>query len=300
MLAHRKPSETTLAFEPLPNGHDYDAVRKAIRFLSEYKNDQPSLAKLAEHVGMDPTACHKLFKRWCGLTPKEFLQAITLDHVRSLLAQSATVLETAHDSGLSGGGRLHDLCVSFDAVTPGEIKKRGAGVSFRYGFHETPFGKAVALTTERGLAGLAFANDDAGAPIEAALDEFRHRWPAAEFLHDGAASEGLVSSAFAPLRQKSPQPIRLVLIGTDFEIQVWQALLEIPVAGAVSYQTIADHIGKPSATRAVGTAIGHNPISFVVPCHRVMRQDGGLGGYHWGLTRKRAMIGWEFGQQVRD
>lgn len=278
--------------------HDYEIVRNAIQFLSENKADQPSLEALARHLSMDATTCHKLFRRWCGLTPKEFLQAITLDHARQLLSQSATVLEAAHDSGLSGGGRLHDLCVSYEALTPGDIKTRGAGTTFTFGFHNTPFGHAVAVTTSRGLAGLSFANEDSGECVEDALKTYRQRWPAAEFVRDEGATEASVRAVFSQFANGvgQSQTLRIVLIGTDFEIRVWQALLQVPFAGATSYKVIAEDIGNPRATRAVGTAIGNNPISFVVPCHRVMRADGGLGGYRWGLTRKRAMIGWELGQ----
>lgn len=296
MLADHHDRAKLAEFEAAPLGRDYDVVQTALRFLSEHRDDQPGLVELAQYLGMDATHCHKLFKRWCGLTPKEFLQAVTLDHARTLLSQSKSVLEAAHDSGLSGSGRLHDLCVSYEALTPGEIKRRGHGVTFSYGFHETPFGSAVALASGRGLAGLAFANEDTGISLDDALLEFRQRWPAAHFSHNPDATVPFVSAAFAPISAAAPQPIRIVLIGTDFEIRVWRALLSVPLARSTSYGAIAARIGKPTATRAVGTAIGHNPISFVVPCHRVMRQDGGLGGYHWGLTRKRAMIGWEIGQ----
>lgn len=278
---------------------DYDVVRKAIRFLSENRQDQPGLDALARHLSMDATACHKLFRRWCGLTPKEFLQAITLDHARMLLDERTSVLDAAHESGLSGGGRLYDLCVAHESMTPGDIKNRGAGTTVRYGFHDTPFGRAVAVTTPIGLAGLSFANDDSGEPVEAALESYRQRWPSAAFVRDDPATAAHIADVFAGLGTGNgrPQTLRIVLIGTDFEIRVWQALLKVPFAGAASYKMIAEDIGKPRATRAVGTAIGNNPISFVVPCHRVVRADGGLGGYRWGLTRKKAMIGWEFGQR---
>jgi len=284
------------------DARDYDVVRKAVQFLSENQSAQPGLEALANHVGMDATACHKLFRRWCGLTPKDFLQAITLDHARQLLDQSASVLEAAHGSGLSGGGRLHDLCVTHEALTPGAIKTRGVGTKFTYGFHDTPFGRAVAVTTPRGLAGLSFANEDSGESVEDAMETYRQRWPAATFGRDDVATAAMIAHVFDQFegRNAKPRVLRIVLIGTDFEIRVWQALLHVPFAGATSYQVIANEIGNPNATRAVGTAIGHNPISFIVPCHRVMRADGGLGGYRWGLTRKRAMIGWEFGQNSTD
>lgn len=292
--------------KPIPrqtNGaDDYARVRKAIQFLSEQRQAQPGLGELAAHLRMDQTACQKLFKRWCGLTPKDFLQAITLDHARNMLDRSASVMEAAHDSGLSGTGRLHDLCISHEALTPGAIKHRGSGVSFAYGFHSTPFGPAVALVTPHGLAGLSFANEDNGETLDDVLSHYRERWPAGQFIADEKATEPFLEQIFGQTLAggrsgRKPQPVRIVLIGTDFEIRVWQALLNVPVAGAASYSMIAKAIGQPAASRAVGTAIGHNPISFVVPCHRVLRRDGGIGGYRWGVTRKKAIIGWEFGHR---
>ena len=298
-MANSEPQTAALVqVPPEQDARDYEMVRKAVQFLSEQALAQPSLAHLAHHLGMDQTACHKLFRRWCGLTPKDFLQAITLHHAQQLLNGSMSVMDTAHAIGLSGASRLHDLCVSHEALTPGAMKQRGQGTAFSYGFHATPFGRAVVLVSDRGLAGLSFENEDSGESAEDALQQYRLRWPAATFIANSAATEPVANTVFAPMMRSgtAQQPIRIVLIGTDFEIRVWQALLEVPLAGAVSYQTVARQIGRPRATRAVGTAVGHNPISFVVPCHRVLRQDGGLGGYRWGVTRKRAMIGWEMGQ----
>lgn len=280
---------------------DYAIVRTALQFLSTHHLDQPSLADLAAHLQLEPTACQKLFKRWCGLSPKEFLQAVTFDHARQMLAQSETVMATAHETGLSGSGRLYDLCVTQEAVTPGCIRQRGQGETFRYGAHASPFGEALFLITARGLAGLSFVNDDNDESVTDLLETYRARWPGGQFVRDLDATHVMAKDVFGELTApaRAPRPVRIVLIGTDFEIRVWQALLTVPLAGAASYQAIARQIGKPKATRAVGTAIGHNPISFVVPCHRVLRQDGNLGGYRWGVTRKRAMIGWEFGQVAR-
>ena len=284
--------------QSLLHDKDYDVVRNSLRYLSEYREHQPDLNQLSAYLGMEPTACHKLFKRWCGLTPKEFLQAATLDHARNMLQQSASVLDAAHASGLSGSGRLHDLCVSYDAMTPGDIKQRGMNVVFTYGFHDTPFGPAVLLVTDRGLAGLSFENHDTNETVNHALECYRLRWPAAQFVRNEKTTEPFVQQVFGNLGLNGNQhQIRVVLIGTDFEIRVWNALLNVPVGGAASYQMIAQAIGQPTATRAVGTAIGHNPISFVVPCHRILRKDGALGGYRWGVTRKRAIIGWELGHQ---
>jgi len=278
------------------NNRDYDVVRQAIIFLSENWTEQPDLETLAAHLDMSAAHCQKLFKRWCGLSPKAFVQAITLDHARSLLAGSASVLDCAYELGLSGGGRLHDLFVAHEAMTPGDYKRRGAGLHMIYGFHPSPFGDTLILATDRGIAGVAFVNDDAGQTRAETLDDMRRRWPAATYTEAADKTQQFMGHIFDADGQTSQQSVRLVLIGTDFEVRVWETLLKIPMGHAVSYTDIAKHIGKPAASRAVGSAVGRNPISFVVPCHRVLRNDGSLGGYHWGLTRKRAMIGWENGQ----
>ena len=274
---------------------DYQQIRRAIAFLSETWTQQPSLERLAQHLGLSPAHCQKLFKRWCGLSPKEFVQAITIDRARNLLQGSASLLETAYEVGLSGAGRLHDLFVSHEAMTPGDYKRRGDGIEMAYGFHPSPFGEALLLTTERGVAGLAFVDEDKGQSQTDALVDMMQRWPKAKFI---AAPERTASHAeqiFQTSRWSAERPVRLVMIGTDFEVRVWQTLLKIPMGRAVTYADIARHLGQPTASRAVGSAVGRNPISFVVPCHRVLRGDGSLGGYHWGLTRKRALIGWETG-----
>ena len=282
-----------------PNGSataDYVLVRRAISFLAEHWSTHPSLDELAGALGLSPTHCQKLFKRWCGLSPKEFVQAIALDHARALLDDAASVLETAHEVGLSGGGRLHDLFVSYEAMSPGEYKRRGEGLVISYGFHPSPFGDALLMATPRGLCGLAFVNEDAGEGRAEALADMTKRWPKAKFSDAPAATAQLAAEIFGGQKTPAKNPVRLVLIGSDFEVRVWQTLLRIPMGQAVSYQHIAKHLGQPTASRAVGSAVGRNPISFVVPCHRVLRGDGTLGGYHWGLTRKRALIGWETGR----
>ena len=276
-----------------PPCRDYDTVRRAIRFLSERAGDQPELEALADHLRLSPAHTQKLFKRWCGLSPKEFLQAITIDQARRMLEGSANVLETAHDVGLSGGSRLHDLFVTHEAVTPGDIKRRGAGLKFTYGFHPTPFGEAVAVMAERGLAGLAFVDEDKNQTRADALASLQARWPMASWTLDPGAGAASVAAVFAG--RDSATPIRIVMIGTDWELRIWQALLSIPLGRAVSYADIARSEGAERAARAVGTAVGRNPLAFVVPCHRVRRADGGLGGYHWNVTRKQAIIGWEAG-----
>jgi AraC family transcriptional regulator, regulatory protein of adaptative response / methylated-DNA-[protein]-cysteine methyltransferase len=275
---------------------DYTLIRRAIAFLSETWTEQPSLDRLAQHLGLSPAHCQKLFKRWCGLSPKEFVQAITVDHARNLLTGSTSVLDTAYQVGLSGTSRLHDLFVSHEAMTPGDYKRRGEGLEMGYGFHPSPFGEALLIATERGLAGLAFVDEDKAQTHEDALADMMQRWPKARFIAAPEKTKRLARQIFDPTAWTREQPVRLVMIGTDFEVRVWETLLKIPMGRAVSYTDIARHIGAPSASRAVGSAVGRNPISFVVPCHRVLRGDGSLGGYHWGLTRKRALIGWETGQ----
>jgi AraC family transcriptional regulator, regulatory protein of adaptative response / methylated-DNA-[protein]-cysteine methyltransferase len=275
---------------------DYELIRSAIAFLSETWTEQPSLDRLAARLGLSPAHCQKLFKRWCGLSPKEFVQAITVDHARGLLEGSASVLDAAHEVGLSGGSRLHDLFVSHEAMTPGDYKRRGEGLEMAYGFHASPFGEALLIATERGLAGLAFVDEDKGQSREDALADMMQRWPRARYVENPARTAPHARLIFSPLEWKKDRPVRLVMIGTDFDVRVWESLLKIPVGRAVSYTDIARHIGAPAASRAVGSAVGRNPLSFVVPCHRVLRGDGSLGGYHWGLTRKRALIGWETGR----
>ena len=275
---------------------DYEHIRRAIAFLSETWAEQPSLERLAQHVGLSPAHCQKLFKRWCGLSPKEFVQAITVDNARNLLDGSASVLDTAYQVGLSGGSRLHDLFVSHEAMTPGDYKRRGEGLQMAYGFHASPFGEALLIATERGIAGLAFVNEDKGQSRQDALADMTQRWPKASYLERPDVTAPYADIIFNASKWSADQPIRLVMIGTDFDLRVWETLLKVPMGRAVSYTDIARHIGQPSASRAVGSAVGRNPISFVVPCHRVLRGDGSLGGYHWGLTRKRALIGWETGR----
>ena len=271
---------------------DYDVVRRTLQAITERWREQPQLEELATEAGVQPIQLQRVFSRWAGLTPKQFLQAVTLDHARALLKRSATVLETSYEVGLSGPARLHDLFVTHEAMTPGVYRARGAGVTLRYGFHPSPFGLALVMASEHGLAGLAFC--DPGGEAEA-LADMRARWPAADYLEDAAATAPLARRVFDPASWSAETPLRVVMIGTDFEIRVWEALLRIPVGGATTYARIAEILGKPKAARAVGRAVGRNPVSFVVPCHRVLGSGGGLCGYHWGLTRKRAILGWETG-----
>ncbi len=276
-----------------PEGGDYEIVRQVIEKISlDYRN-QPSLETLAKSVGQTTTGLQKLFTRWAGLSPKGFLQAVTLDHARKLLDTGLPLLETSLEVGMSGPSRLHDLFVAHEAITPGDYKSRGAGLTIRYGFHISPFGVALVMVTDRGLAGLSF--NDAGAE-RAAYADMAGRWPNAAYVEDMAATAPYAARIFDPAKWRAEQPLRVVMIGTDFQIRVWEALLKIPMGRARTYSSIAAEIGSPQASRAVGAAIGANPVSFVVPCHRAIGKSGALTGYHWGLTRKRAILGWEAGQ----
>ncbi|WP_439528117.1 methylated-DNA--[protein]-cysteine S-methyltransferase [Pannonibacter sp.] len=271
---------------------DYQVVRETLERITETWRDQPQLDDLARQVGLQPIQLQRVFSRWAGLTPKQFVQAITLDHARALLRDAASILDTSYEVGLSGPARLHDLFVTHEAMTPGDYRSRGAGVTIRYGFHPCPFGQVLLMITERGLAGLAFA--DPGEETSA-FEDMSSRWPAASFVADQEATLPYAVRVFDPSAWASDTPLNVVFIGTDFEIRVWQTLLKIPMGRATTYSDIARSLGKSSAARAVGTAVGRNPISFVVPCHRVLGRTGGLCGYHWGLTRKRAILGWEAG-----
>ena len=277
-----------------PDGADYQTVCQVVEMITEDYRDQPSLEHLAEKLGQTPTALQKTFSRWAGLSPKAFLQAVTLDHAKRLLGQERLpLLETSLELGLSGPGRLHDLFVTHEAMSPGEWKSKGEGLTIRYGFHGSPFGVALVMITDRGLAGLAF--NDPGQE-GTSFDDMASRWPNAEFVPDQAGTAPFVSRIFDPNRWRAEEPLRVVLIGSDFQVRVWERLLKIPFGRAVTYSDIAQGIGQPTASRAVGAAVGRNPISFVVPCHRALGKSGALTGYHWGLTRKRAMLGWEAGK----
>jgi AraC family transcriptional regulator of adaptative response/methylated-DNA-[protein]-cysteine methyltransferase len=272
---------------------DYDVVRRAIGHIRQNWRTQPDIEDIADAAGVTPTELHHLFRRWAGLTPKAFLQALTLDGARQLLRDSASVLDATYEVGLSGPGRLHDLFVTHEAMSPGEWKSGGEGLTIRFGFHPSPFGTALVMATGRGLAGLALA--DAGEE-RAALIDMQRRWPKAKYIEDAAATAPLARRIFDQTQWRADQPLRIVLIGTDWEVRVWEALLKIPMGRLATYSGIASKVCTPAAARAVGAAVGKNPICFVVPCHRVVGKSGELTGYHWGITRKHAMLGWEAGK----
>lgn len=278
---------------------DYVTIRKAVEFLSLRWQDQPSLAELASHLGLGETATQKLFTRWAGISPKAFSQAVTLDHAKRLLRdEDLPLLDASFELGLSSPSRLHDLFVTHEAMSPGIWKARGGGLNLEYGFHQCPFGQAlvIALRQAQGdgasLVGLAFC--DAGEEA-LALEDMKSRWPNAHYSEDIALTAAMAKRIFQPDNWSPDTPLRVTLIGTDFQIRVWDTLLGIPLGRAKTYSDIAEAIDNPKAVRAVGAAVGRNPISFVVPCHRALGKSGALTGYHWGLTRKRAMLGWEAG-----
>jgi AraC family transcriptional regulator of adaptative response/methylated-DNA-[protein]-cysteine methyltransferase len=271
---------------------DYDVVRRAIAHIRTNWRAQPEVEQIAEAAGVTPTELHHLFRRWAGLSPKAFLQALTLDSARILLRDSASVLDASYEVGLSGPGRLHDLFVTHEAMSPGEWKAGGEGTTISYGFHPSQFGSALVMATPRGLSGLAFADHG---KEKATLADMRRRWPKAKYVEDSARTAQLAARIFDKKLWHPDRPLRVVLIGTDFEVRVWETLMRIPMGRATTYSDIAGSIGAPKAARAVGAAVGKNPIGFVVPCHRVIGKSGDLTGYHWGVTRKRAMLGWEAG-----
>jgi AraC family transcriptional regulator of adaptative response/methylated-DNA-[protein]-cysteine methyltransferase len=272
---------------------DYETVRAAIAYLSETGAEDVDLGRFARSLSLTERQLTNLFRRWCGLSPKSFAQAVALNHARRLLADKASVLATTYEVGLSSTSRLHDLFVTHEAMPPGAFRARGEGLDMVWGAAPSPFGTAVLVVTDYGLAGIGFADGDK--TIDAAFEDLRDRWPNARYRRDDARVAPVAARVFEPARWRSNEPVKIVLIGTDFEVKVWETLLKIPVGRATTYQSVAEHIGRPSASRAVGAAVGKNPISFVVPCHRVVGSTGALTGYHWGVPRKRAILGWEAG-----
>ncbi len=279
---------TSLPFEQL--AEDYTRVEQAIRYLEANYLSQPALDEVAASIGLSEFHFQRLFTRWVGISPKRFLQYLTKEHAKRLLAGRGGLLEAAYESGLSGPGRLHDLFVSTEAVTPGEYKQAGAGLEIRYGFHATPFGQCLIALTARGVCGLSFVEPGGE---EAALAGLRARWRKAVLVHDPASTGAVVERLFRPAGRPAG-PMALYLSGTNFQIKVWEALLRIPAGSVVTYADIAVAIGMPDAARAVGSAVGSNPIAVIIPCHRVIRKDGSFGDYHWGSARKKALLGWEF------
>jgi len=269
---------------------DYRRVETAIRFLENHHLEQPALADIAAAAGLSDYHFQRLFSRWVGISPKRFLQYLTKEHAKRLIRNSPNVLETAFDAGLSGGGRLHDLFVTCEAVTPGEYRRQGDGVTIDYGWHPSPFGECLLAVTTRGICALHFVQDR---DRVAGLDELRRLWPRAVARLAPEITAPLMPRIFTFTPQAKPAPLHLYVKGTNFQIKVWEALLRIPLGQAVTYSDIARHIGLPDAARAVGNAVGRNPIPFLIPCHRVIRQIGEFGYYGGGPARKKALLGWE-------
>jgi AraC family transcriptional regulator of adaptative response/methylated-DNA-[protein]-cysteine methyltransferase len=268
---------------------DYDRITEAISFITSRINDQPTLEEIAGHLHLSPFHFQRLFCRWAGVTPKKFLQVLTLERAKQLLSESKSVLEVSDSLGLSSGSRLYDHFVHLEAVTPGEYKVGGAGLTIEYAVHDTPFGKAFIATTPRGICNFAFLEKT---EIDEHLSDLHKKWPHAILYENQRSTLRVIKEMFAGDGTLS-SPISLYVSGTNFQINVWKALLQIPSATVVSYSQVATAIGHPNSARAVGLAVGSNPVAFLIPCHRVIQQSGGLGGYHWGTTRKQAIHAWE-------
>lgn len=269
--------------------YHYQLIRRAIDRIDAQPDRPVSLEELAEAMNLSPAHFQRLFSQWVGVSPKRYQQYLALGHAKDLLRNQFTTLETADVVGLSGGGRLHDLFLRWEAMSPGEFARAGDGLRIFWGWFESPFGPALVMGTERGICGLGFASE---AGTSATMEDLRSRWPKADFVEDAERLRPWVQRAFGAAGSEA-EPAPLYLIGAPFQLKVWEALLTIPSGHVTTYSEIATTIGHPKAVRAVGTAVGRNPISWLIPCHRALRKSGGLGGYHWGLPVKRALLAWE-------
>jgi AraC family transcriptional regulator, regulatory protein of adaptative response / methylated-DNA-[protein]-cysteine methyltransferase len=271
--------------EGFVDSREFARMTRAIEFIERECARQPRLAEIARHVGLSEFHFNRLFRRWTGLTPKQYLAEVTSRAASDALRSEDSVMGAAHAVGLSGGGRLHDLTVTLEAMTPGEIRAQGAGVVIRHGIASTPFGSALLAETPRGLTRLVFV-ENAGA---AELDDLRRQFPRATFVHDDARADALVQTIWGGGSARLP----LAVYGTNFQVQVWRALLELAPGATVTYSALARQLGLAKGARAVGNAVGANPVAWVIPCHRVLRAGGGLGGYRWGTARKQMIRRWE-------
>ena len=267
------------------NTYHYQTMRRAIDLIDGSANSPLALADLAAQMNMSPAHFQRLFSQWVGVSPKRYQQYLALDHAKSLLADRFTTLETADAIGLSGSGRLHDLFVRWEAMSPGDFARAGDGLTINYGWFDSPFGPALSMGTDRGICGLAFAAEFGP---DTAMSDLRARWPHATFVENPGAISAWTTAALGLCGDTA-----LHMIGAPFQLQVWEALLRIPSGHVTTYTEIATAIGRPKAVRAVGTAVGRNPVSLLIPCHRALRKSGALGGYHWGLPVKRALLAWE-------
>jgi len=270
---------------------DYRRIEQAIQYLEKHANSQPELSEIASAVGLSEYHFQRTFSRWAGISPKRFLQFLTKEGAKELLAKSENLLDTTYGVGLSSLGRLHDLFVTTEAVTPGEYKSGGAGLTIRYGLHDTPFGKALIGVTERGICHLGFVGNSEGDAVDALVAD----WQQARMIEDYKATAPLVEPIF-DLSRRGNTPLRLHLRGTNFQLKVWEALLRISPGAVISYEGLAEQAGHPGASRAVGAALGRNPVAVLIPCHRVIRKLGEFGNYRYGTIRKKALLGWEAAQ----
>jgi AraC family transcriptional regulator of adaptative response/methylated-DNA-[protein]-cysteine methyltransferase len=273
-----------------PTRADYVVVERAIRFIETHARKQPSLAEIAEHVGASESHLQRVFTRWAGISPKRFLQYLTHEHCRQLLRESRSVLDATYESGLSSPGRLHDLFVNVEGVTPGEFKTAGAGIEIAWGIHESPFGDCLIATTPRGVCSVVFTSAQSA---ESAVDNLRAQWGGATITENPSRTAEIADRIFDVTPATDSEPIRLLLRGTNFQINVWKALLRIPSGAVMSYEDLASIANVPGAPRAVGNAVGANPIAYLIPCHRVIRKTGDFGNYGGGPARKKAMLVWE-------
>ncbi len=269
---------------------DYKRIGAAIKYIENNFKEQPSLKEIADSVYLSEYYFQRLFKRWAGISPKKFLQYLTINYAKNLLDDSKNLFDIAYESGLSGTARLHDLFVTYEGMTPGQYKEKGRGLTIKYGIHPSYFGECFIATTEIGICALFFIEEN---NIEPEMERIRKNWWNAEIMEDKDATRPLVESIFNGLLKKEQQEVKLVLKGTQFQLKVWEALIRIPVGSLVTYGLVARHIGMPKASRAIGNANANNPIGLLIPCHRVIRESGFIGGYRWATARKRAMIAWE-------
>ena len=268
---------------------DYLRIEQAILYIEDHYKDQPSLEEVAANIGLSEYHFQRLFTRWSGVSPKRFLQFLTKEGAKELLDQSENLLDTTHQVGLSSLGRLHDLFVTTEAVSPGEYKSHGEGVTIRYGLHASPFGKCLVAVTERGICHLGFTQTSEGA----AIDNLVADWRNARMIEDNRGTAPLIEPIFDLRASDRGKPLNIHLRGTNFQLKVWEALLKIPTGVVTTYASLAERIGQPAATRAVGTAVGHNPIAVLIPCHRVIRKVGQFGNYRYGALRKKALLAYE-------
>jgi len=269
---------------------DYERIERAIQFLADNFHSQPNLKEIAARIHVSEYHFQRIFSRWVGISPKRFLQFLTKEYAKTLLEKSINLLDVTYESGLTSPGRLHDLFVTCEAVTPGEYKARGAGLEIAYGYHATPFGECLLAKTNRGICGLSFVQKSGRRPVFKSL---KQRWLNARLIEDPDVTRPFVTQIFNRSEKQKQAPLHLVLSGTNFQIKVWEALIKIPIGAVVSYEDVAAHIGMPTACRAVGNAVGSNPISFAIPCHRVIRKTAEFGNYGGGVARKLAILGWE-------